>query len=305
MNWQQLRSAALGEVGQCPIPPEVKLPALPAAFAEFIRKADDSAASPAELAAVIETDAGLTHDFLQGINSTACGARQKVSSVEEAIGVLGIPGATLHLATTSVRHALNARPSKLIHFGTFWATSLERAMFARRIALRFETDGELAFAGGMLQDFLLPVLTSELLNFYVRFVDSQERRPTDLHLFERRRLGWDHALAAAHVMFAWGFPEELICCVIHHHRGLELLDDPELGRTAVAAVAVSGLMPDPFRQAPAGLDELMRLEQLWPGFDLLEFARQVETDFQKASPGTAGRISFLRRCEKALQRKDS
>ncbi|MEX1097513.1 MAG: HDOD domain-containing protein [Planctomycetales bacterium] len=306
MNWSKMRSAALGDRPQSPIPPEVKLPVLPGALTEFIRKAEDPHVSPAALAAVIETDAGLTLDLLKHINSSACGVRQKVASVQQAMSLLGIPGTKLHLSTTAVRHALNARQSKLIHFRTFWGTNLERALFARHVAELLGADADLAFAGGMLQDFLLPVLTSEMLNFYVRFVDAQDRKPTDLHLFERKRLGWDHGQAAAHVMFAWGFPDDLICCVLHHHRGLEILEDPALAQTAAAATAIAGLMPDPFRQAPGGLEELMRLEAAWPAFDLPAIAREVQRQFQEMSPGgPGGRISLLRRCENALLGKEA
>ena len=85
---------------------------------------------------------------------------------------------------------------------------------------------------------------------------------------ENKILGWDHTRVASYLMTTWGFSDELICTVMHHHLGLRILADPDLRQTPVAAVALSSLMPDPLQQTPTGLDQLVRLDQSWKPFDL-------------------------------------
>jgi len=91
--------------------------------------------------------------------------------------------------------------------------------------------------------------------------------------------------------------------VAAHHVGLKALVDPELRSTAVAACAVAGMMPDPFRQVPDGLARLMQLEAKWPAFQLMELARKVNEEFKALTPASsaASHFSLLKRCEKQLQ----
>jgi len=196
---------------------------------------------------------------------------------------------------------MKARESKLINFQNFWNTNLERAFLAREVARLLETDTELAYAAALLQDFLLPVVTNELFDDYVAFSIQQDKTPRDLIEFERQRFRWDHAEAAAQILFHWGFPEDLIGCVLFHHRGLELLDDKECGRTAATAVAVAGLMPDAFQQVPSGLKQLIELEAKWPEFDLETIAQRVETQFLEVSSANRNHFSLWHRYQKAMQ----
>lgn len=129
---------------------------------------------------------------------------------------------------------------------------------------------------------------------------DQSENPVPLMQFERATHGWDHAEAAAHVTLAWGFPDDLICCIYLHHQGLKLLKQPQLGKTAAAAVAVASLMPDPLDQVPDGMEKLQRLEQAWPALNLLDVAARVQEQFEVLAPGFQNHFSLLRRFEKKL-----
>ncbi len=303
MDWKQLRDKFLGTQKKSILPPSIKLPVLPTALMEFSRQSALPDANPKQLGEIIESDAGLTCELLKYSNSSAVAVRQKVSSAQQAISLLGVRTARLYLTTGAVRNVMKSHESRLINFQVFWNTNLERAIFAREIARLLKTDGDVAFAGGMLQDFLLPILTNQLLDDYLKFSKLQETKPVDLALFEKAMFTWDHGEAAAHIMLAWAFPDDLICCVAAHHRGLGILADPELNRTPVAACALAGLMPDPFRQVPDGFERLMQLEAKWPQFHLLEIAQKVDAEFKAMVPksSSANHFTFLRRVEKQLQ----
>ncbi len=301
MDWSALREKLLGKETQSIVPPSVKLPMLPRALMEFNQMAENPDVITKDLAAVIESDAGLTCELLKSVNSAACGLRQKVSSAAQAISLLGLKTTKVLLTTSAVKSAMSTRESKLINLQNFWNTNFERALLAKEIARILQADEDIAFAAGMLQDFLLPILTSESLETYLDFTTQQETSPVNLYEFEQQVFGWDHALAAAYVMRDWGFPDDLICCVAMHNKGLFILKDAQLASTCVAAVALAGLMPDALRQTPDGLDQLIRLEKAWPKFNLLKIASQVENDFHESSPSSAANWFSLRhRSEKAL-----
>lgn len=299
-NWTDIRKSLMSARDRATLPPDVRLPILPIAVSKFSQRAEDPGADPRELGKIIETDSGLTCELLRYVNSSACGLRNRVSSAQHAIALLGVRESKLFLLQSAVKRAMRGTESQLINIPHFWAANLERALLARATARLLNADGELAFAAGMLQDFLLPLLANELYPAYLYFVKQQETNSLPLPKYEREQFQWDHAETAAQIMLDWNFPDDLIVCVLVHHRGLKLLGDPQLGRTAAAAVAVSALMPGPLREIPDGIERLIRLEQHWPAFKLLEIAQCVDEQYVQLSPGVPNPFSFLRACRKAL-----
>jgi serine/threonine-protein kinase len=300
MDWSQVRQSLLGPGKKSIVPPRVKLPILPIAVTKFTQEANKQETSARELGKIVESDSGLTCELLRQVNSCARGMSQKASSAAQAISLLGIRESHLFLTTKAVVRAMRGRESKLINLRDFWNTNLERALLAREVAALLRADVETAFAAAMLQDFLLPALTNDLFPKYLDFAQPKTDEPVSLVKYEKQAHGWNHAEAAARIMLDWDFPDELVCCVFLHHRGLGLLGDKQFGRTAATAVAVSALIPDAIRQIPTGLDQLVQLDQKWKAFDLIKIAEKVDAEFQEMSAGASNPFSLLRRCKKAL-----
>lgn len=299
-NWTALRQSHFGDEPRSPLPPRVKLPVLPHAAMEFSRKSQHPDATPDELGGIIESDSGLTCDLLRHVNSAAFGLRRKVGTAKHAIATLGIRESRLFLLSSAMTRALRSCESKLIDLKGFAAINLERALFAKAVAGLLKADGDLAFAAGMLSDFILPVVTHQLFPSYYNFTTHPEDETQTLIQFERATLGWDHANAAAQVMFCWGFPDDLICCVLLHHMGIKLLADRELRTTAAAAVAIAGFLPGPITQDPAGLARLRQLETRWEAFRLDEMAERVDEEFNAMSMGMQDHKTLLTQLRAAM-----
>ncbi|MCA9017260.1 MAG: HDOD domain-containing protein [Planctomycetaceae bacterium] len=298
MDWTKLRRELIGEGKQSPLPSQIKLPMLPKAVMEFSRKAEDPKSTPKELSKIIETDAGISCELLRMVNSSAFGLRRKVSSIQQTITLLGIRSTKLFLVTTGLKQAMSSNDSKLINLPNFWSTNLERALTAREVARLMKVDPDVAFSAAMLQDFLLPVLSKELFDLYLQFTINQDNDPCLLKEYERRHFSWDHCAAAANVMLDWSFPDDLICSVYLHHEGLRLLTDSKLGRTPAAAVAVASLIPDPLRQDPNGLNQLLALNEAWAEFNLFEIAEKIDNELREESTAASNYLSLKNRLEK-------
>ena len=161
-----------------------------------------------------------------------------------------------------------------------------------------KADPDVAFTAAMLQDFLLPLISNELYEDYLEFTQNRDEYG-NLPSFERSKQGWDHAEAAAQVMLAWNFPDELICCVCLHHRGLQLMEDKFFAKSAAAAVAIASLIPDPLRQEADGVERLIEMESKIDGFNVLHLAEQVDEEFTAVSQ-VEHHFSFLKACQKLL-----
>lgn len=302
IDWTALRKDLLKE-SKSMLPPTVKLPMLPRALMEFTEKAKDPEADPAELARILASDSGLSSSLLRQVNSAAVGARTNITSVQQALTMLGIRSTQLYLTTTGLKQMMKSTASKLINIQNFWNTNLERAILAREVATILKADAGLAFTAGMLQDFLLPLITNELYEQYCEFTENPEEHK-NLCAFERKKFGWDHAQAGAQVMLGWNFPDELICCVCLHHRGLAMFKDDQLKRTSAMAVTISSLVPDPIQQEPEGMNQLIKLDEKWPSFNLLPLAEKIDEEFQSTT-SDQNHFAFVKVCQKAMERATS
>jgi serine/threonine-protein kinase len=295
MDWAAMRTEGLSGFAMTAIPPTIQLPALPHAVTLFMQRSTDESTPLEELAKILETDASLTIELLRYVNSSFLGLRQKAKTVLQALSLLGRRRSRMLVFATGTEAALRARKSKLINQSAFWNACLQKALFAREVATLLGTDVEVAFAGGLLQDFLLPVLTNDLLEGYLDFVQARSNQPETLCEFEQRQFGWDHALAGGCLAHCWNLPDELVCCILYQHTGVRILAHAQLGRTAAAAVALSALLPDQLRQHFHGLDMLQRLQTKWPAFNLERLAQAVDEQHKAMSVGVHNDFPLSRR----------
>jgi serine/threonine-protein kinase len=266
----------------------------------FVQKAGDPKATVGDLAKIVQTDTGLTVELLKYVNSSFVGLRQKASSVQVALSLIGVRQSRTLLIAAGMEAAVRARDSKLINQGCFWNASLQKALFAREVAGLLKADGDSAFAGALLQDYLLPVLTNDLYDGYLDFVQSRETQSEALTEFERAKFGFDHSVAAASLAHRWNLPDELVCCIFYHHEGLRMLADPDLGRSSVAAVAISSLLPDQLRQHYHGLEQLIKLGEKWTKFNLETLAQTVDEKHAELGLGVRNDFPLSRRCSAVL-----
>lgn len=300
IDWAKIREEAIGQFALAALPPTLKLPALPVAVTRFTEKASEPDVRLKDLAAIIETDAGLMAELLRHVNSAFHGLRNKSGSVLQAMTLLGLRPTKAFVLATGVQAAVRAKQSKLINQTCFWNASLQKALFAKEVASLLKVDAETAFAGALLQDFLLPVLTNELFEPYLEFSGQREKQPESICDFERSRFGWDHAMAGACLAHRWNLPDELVCCVLLHHLGLRALAHPTLKRTPVAAVALSALLPDQLRQTFSGLEQLVKLEEKWPPFRLRALVEAVDEKHGVMAIGVTNDFPLAKRCHAAL-----
>lgn len=303
IDWNAIREVALREFTLAALPPTLNLPALPHAVSLFLEKANQPNAEAKELAKIVETDTGLAIETLRYVNSTFVGLRNKARTVLQALTLLGFRQSKMFLITVGMRAAVQAKQSKLINQSCFWNATLQKALFAKEVARLLRTDEDLAFSGALLQDYLLPVLTNDLCDAYLGFIQTRDRQPINICDFEQGSFGWDHALAGACLAHRWKLPDELVCGILFHHHGLRILAHPQLCRSPVAAVALSALLPDQMRQCYQGLEQLQLLEQKWPAFNLAELCEAVDRNHADLGMGVRNDFPLARRCRIALSKE--
>lgn len=294
LSWPEIRQKHLGEFNADLLPSRLIVPALPAALTTFLSRAQSPDVSIAELAAIIASDAGLTTDLLRCVNSCAVGLRHKASSCQQALALLGIKRTKMHLmAATSQRLTNPLRPVRAFDLVQHAQANLERAIFAQELAKAFKVDEDLAFSAALLSDCLLPGLAVEYEDAYKTFITMEFFEKPQLREYEQKALGWNHAVATAHVLLKWGFPEDLVCSVFFHHDALFLLSHPEFKNTAMLPVALASLLPDPLMQVPLGLGVLRKWDQFGLRGDIVKIVEAVDRRMEQEQEGPIDRIPLV------------
>lgn len=146
-------------------------------------------------------------------------------------------------------------------------------------------DPGLAFLGGLLQDYLLPVLTNNYDKQYLQFLLVPLGQGKDLSSWERETFGFDHASAGAHFAAQWHFPPDLLCAIFFHHSLESTLQGNNAEFFKLFPVALASLLPDQLHQSPTGFQTLIKVAKNCSDFDLKEVCQTVDVEQTKLAEG--------------------
>ncbi len=187
------------------------LPTLPPIIQRLNQMVEDERTSLCQIAELIEKDQVITTKVLRLANSAFYGFPRKVSTVQQALMLLGINVLKILIMTSSIFEIIHKEDVGL------WEHSIGVAACSKIIAekLGISDPPEIATAG-LLHDLGRVI---EMVAFKEEFqkitsLISQGKEPLQA---EREILGIDHAEIGAFLMSQWNLPERLIEAVSSHH----------------------------------------------------------------------------------------
>ncbi len=196
-----------------------EIKSFPQFVVETLRKLNDRDSSASDVAMSLSRDEGLVIRTLKLANSAAYGISRDISSVTEAIAMLGYKNISNIVLSASVYSVMDkSLQGYALDRGQLWKHSLTVAYAARYIAQRFgKSVPEEAYVGGLLHD-----IGKVVLNDYVRFgygiiVKLVEEKQIPFIEAETQVLGFDHAQVGAMLVEKWGLPEAYGFAVAYHH----------------------------------------------------------------------------------------
>lgn len=227
-----------------------ELPASPAIVSTIMGMTADLNSSVEDLGTALAADPALTAKVLKLSNSSFYGRSRSVSSIKEAILILGFY--TLRsMVIASSTHSIYHRKDNAAFSEKLWSHSLASGMASRVVARHIRHPRiEEIFIAGLLHDIGKIILGQKLMAVYDNIVKEVERSGRGFQTIELEKLGFDHSLVGATVLKKWNFPKELIDGVQYHH---ELRSQSEAEVAAIGdVVAFSNQLA---KQIPGGFAE--------------------------------------------------
>jgi HD-like signal output (HDOD) protein len=213
------------------------LPSPPAACAAILSVTADPRVPIATVVGAIERDIAFTAKLLQLSNSAFFGNRRSLTTVEGAIGHLGLATVRAIALTDGVVASIAANGTAVGDaIDEIERHSLLVARVARRIVPR-PIMAEDAFTAGLLHDIGKLLLMTQLSERYERVLDEARGRGCPLHVVEAET-GATHADVGGYLLGLWGLPDMIVDAVARHHTPLANASEIDLVTVVHAADAL-------------------------------------------------------------------
>ncbi len=169
------------------------------------------------IATAISQDVGMSAAMLRAANSPAFGLRQKVSSISQAVMLLGVRNSSAIVTGLSLRMAMTGK--KRMNLDRFWDTASDTATVSAWLARRFSglmlTDH--AYMLGLFHDCGIPLMMQRFPN-YIEVLQKANANIQELcTAIEDQHFSTNHAVVGYLVARSWFLPEEVRNVILHHH----------------------------------------------------------------------------------------
>jgi HD-like signal output (HDOD) protein len=226
-----------------------------------------------ELSDIILKDPAITTRLLRIANSSFYGFPKEVTTINQAVMVMGVNAVKYFILSITVfNHLLAKKQKNKINQKQLWIHFLEVAVASKKIAeaINYELPEE-AYVAGLLHDLGLILLETYLPDEYYQVV-QRTAGGKQICEAEREVFGIDHQEVAGVISKRWNMPDRLIQPMNNHHLEKEEEIEHLSDLTKIVCLAES------IAQVP--FDELNHLNRTEGRLNVLTFiTRALKIDF--------------------------
>lgn len=192
------------------------LPPFPAVAQRILALVGQQNVTARQVGDLIKLDPSFSAELLRLANSALFGARREVTSLGQAVMMLGMDQvksmATFVAVNNMVRSSLRIQGLRKV-----WMHSLVTALVAHEVARAARIDQDAAYTAGLLHNLGTLGLMAAYPDEYTRMLEVSNDFGYNLLQTERDLFEIDHCAAGAYVAKDWNFPDELAAAIGTHH----------------------------------------------------------------------------------------
>jgi diguanylate cyclase (GGDEF)-like protein len=206
----------------------IQIPTLPGIALKILNAVRDENSSFDALAKVVTSDPMIAAKVLKVANSSFYGLTRKVSSIKQAISILGLNTLKNIALSFVVVESMKGLGESSFDFEHFWKRAVTAAVAAELVSKGIKRKYDEAFVCGLLQDIGIVILYFNKQGEYCKILDEKRTRGVPIDVFERETFGFDHQEVGGAVLEEWGFPPSIVEPIRYHHNNTTAPNDYQL-----------------------------------------------------------------------------
>ena len=217
----------------------INIPARPQILVRLDSEMAKDDPDPRIVVRLISSDVVLSAAMLKTVNSPFFGLSRRISSVAQAVSMLGLRMTARIVSGLVLRMTMGGRQSS---FERFWDTAEKVACISGYVASTLPRGPrDEAYCFGLFRDIGIPMLLQKFPDYRqtLALADNTVDRP--MTVIEEERHATDHATLGYLVARSWLLPE-VICEGIRHHHDPSIFDTRDLPNPmALTLIAINAL----------------------------------------------------------------
>lgn len=168
------------------------------------------------IAKLISQDVGLSGTVLKVVNSPFYGLRNRITSVQQAVCLIGLDSVVNIINGLSIKSQMS--DETIVNMNRFWDTANDIAQVATTVAKQVGfPNPDLAYLLGLFHNCGIPLLMSRFDN-YLQVMEESYAHP-DLRVVdvENQHLNTNHAVIGYYTAKSWNLPKVLCDVIAEHH----------------------------------------------------------------------------------------
>jgi putative nucleotidyltransferase with HDIG domain len=259
------------------------LPSLSIVVMDLIKSFESSDVNIAALAEKVSQDQALAAKTLRLANSSFYGLSRKVTTIQQAIIILGFDSVRALISAASIVESFSGGRGAGDSFHIFWRHAIGTALCSKHIAHIAGLNQNYAFICGLVHDIGKLVLTTRFPDQYREAMKYRDQH--DIHGIDAEKavLGITHAVAGRLLAESWKFPVLMQNAIANHHEPgqADLGDLPCVVHVANAVVHALNLVDESNGLVPEISEKAWKSLNISEA-DLRRVLHETESEFEEA-----------------------
>ena len=196
---------------------QLEIPPCPAILTRIVREMHSDDPNLNQVSQWVAADVGLAAAMMKTVNSPLYGLRNKATSVQQALILLGLRNVAQLITGLLLRQAFPVAHSAAME--RFWTTSAGHAAVCSYLARELKIcDHNQAYTFGLFRDAGMPAMLNKKKASYEDILDGTAFNGTaPITAIENERYGLTHAQVGAYFGTSWHLDESVWKAILLHH----------------------------------------------------------------------------------------
>lgn len=190
---------------------------MPAVVMEVLEHIDQEEVNVLQLTRKIMLDQSLTAKILRFANSSFYNTQTKVTTIQQAINLIGISGVRNLILCTMLKISFPEVQCRGFDFNVFWRHSIAAAVCAKVIARHLQLNQDYAYTAGLLHDIGRLVFVTRFTQQYEQVIAYRAEHDCHIRVAECAIFDTDHAAVGQLLAQHWNFSTGMQNAIAKHH----------------------------------------------------------------------------------------